>query len=127
MIHNLQLSLIRDTMEFEYRNIKAYSLINGRSPFLECLSALKPAARRRVQVRLDRAELGNLGDYRSLQDGVFEMRIHSLGGLRIYFGFDSLEIIVILCGGSKRTQGKDIKFAKKYWDDYLKRRYKNVH
>ena len=114
-------------MEFEYRNIKAYSLINGRSPFLDWLSALKPAARRIVQVRLDRAELGNLGDYKSLKDGLFEMRIHSLGGLRIYFGFDSFEIIVILCGGSKRTQRKDIKFAKKCWDDYLKRRYTNVH
>ncbi|MCL4152547.1 UNVERIFIED_CONTAM: hypothetical protein GTU68_017705, partial [Idotea baltica] len=52
-------------------------------------------AKIKIQVRLDRAESGNFGDYKSVKNGVYELRIHVLSGLRIYFGLDGKEIILL--------------------------------
>lgn len=62
--------------------------------------------------------LGNLGDYRSVGDGVFELRIKYGSGYRIYFGQIGLTIVLLLCGGDKSTQEKDIRLAKEYWGNY---------
>ncbi len=62
----------------------------------------------RIAARLRRAELGNLGDHKFLRDGVSEMRIDSGAGYRLYFARHGNVVIVLLCGGDKSTQGKDI-------------------
>ncbi|MCL4116821.1 UNVERIFIED_CONTAM: hypothetical protein GTU68_022237, partial [Idotea baltica] len=63
---------------------------------------------------------GNWGDYKFLKNtqGVCELRIHTKGGLRIYFGLDNKTLIILLLGGNKTSQDEDIKKAKKYWKIY---------
>ena len=66
---------------------------------------------RRVQVRIDRAENGNFGDCEPVGEGVSEMRIHYGPGYRVYFVQRGIEIVILLAGGNKSTQSKDIKTA----------------
>lgn len=68
-------------------------------------------AARRIQVRIDRAELGNFGDHKSVGEGVLEMRVHHGPGFRVYFTLRGLEIVILLAGGDKSTQTKDIQTA----------------
>ena len=69
--------------------------------------------RARIQARIDRAELGNLGDAKPVGEGVVEMRIHVGPGYRVYLTQQGVEIIVLLAGGDKGSQAKDIKAAVK--------------
>ena len=71
---------------------------------------------------MDRAARGNFGDYRDLHSRVFELRDDFGPGYRIYFGIDGDEIIVLLAGGDKRSQSRDILKAKEFWTDYLWRK-----
>ncbi|WP_066412293.1 type II toxin-antitoxin system RelE/ParE family toxin [Bordetella ansorpii] len=68
-------------------------------------------AMHRIQVRIDRAEEGNFGDCEPVGEGVSEMRIHYGPGYRVYFTRRGSEIVILLAGGDKSTQSKDIKTA----------------
>ncbi len=70
-----------------------------------------------ILTRLDRVEAGNFGDCSPVGTGVHELRIDLGPGWRVYFGVDG-EFIILLGGGKKRTQSRDIKTAKKYWEEY---------
>lgn len=65
----------------------------------------------RIQARIDRAEDGNFGDCSALGEGVSEMRIHCGPGYRVYFVQRDRELVILLAGGTKSTQSKDIKTA----------------
>lgn len=65
----------------------------------------------RIQMRIDRAEHGNFGDVKPIAEGVSEMRIDFGPGYRVYFTQRGLEIVILLAGGNKTTQAKDIKTA----------------
>jgi len=67
----------------------------------------------RIQARIDMAEEGNFGDCEPVGEGVSEMRIHAGAGYRVYFKRVGVEIYLLLCGGDKSTQPKDIKTALK--------------
>jgi putative addiction module killer protein len=69
-------------------------------------------ARAKILVRLDRLKLGNPGDVEPVGDGISEMRIHYGPGYRVYFKRRGEEVIIILAGGSKSTQDRDIAQAK---------------
>lgn len=72
----------------------------------------------RVVSRLERVEEGNLGEHRSVGGGVSELVINFGPGYRVYYGLDGTHIVILLAGGSKATQQKDIDAAKKYWEQY---------
>ncbi len=63
--------------------------------------------------RIERMGCGYFGDYKSIGDKVFELRITKGAGYRVYYCFDGVEIIILLCGGDKSTQQRDINLAKK--------------
>ncbi len=67
----------------------------------------------RIQARIDRAELGNFGDCEPVGEGVSEMRIHTGPGYRVYLTRRGLDLVILLAGGDKSTQAKDIKAALK--------------
>jgi len=66
---------------------------------------------RRIQARIDRAEDGNFGDCAPVGEGVSEMRIHYGPGYRVYFTQRGMEVVILLAGGNKATQSKDIQAA----------------
>ena len=74
----------------------------------------------RIQARILRIESGNLGDHKSVGGGVGELRIDFGPGYRVYFGKDGATLILLLIGGDKGSQGKDIKRARALWSEYLK-------
>lgn len=68
-------------------------------------------ARARIIGRLDRVVLGNLGDHRSIGEGVFELKIDYGPGYRVYFARRANTVVILLCGGDKSTQDRDIRKA----------------
>lgn len=101
------------------RTILIYENTSGRSPFSDWLLALKDAKGRAVvRARLNRVELGNFGDCKAVGDGVFELRVAFGPGYRVYFGKHGELVVVLLCGGDKGTQGRDIAKAKQLWKEY---------
>jgi putative addiction module killer protein len=87
----------------------------ARSPFGAWLDGLDPSAAAKVHGALDRMRLGNLGDHKAVGGGVWERRIDWGPGLRIYFGRKGAEIVVLLGGGDKKTQSRDIIRAREVW------------
>lgn len=69
-------------------------------------------------MRIDRAKLENLGDHKLIDDGLFEFRVDTGAGYRIYFGRVSPNAIVLLYGGDKSTQSRDIEKAQQHWIEY---------
>jgi putative addiction module killer protein len=107
-----------NSMQAKPRQIKNFQLPNGKEPFKEWLFTLKDIyGKGRIIDRLERIELGNLGKTRSAGE-VHELKIDVGPGYRVYFGFDGPVLVILLCGGDKGTQKKDILTAEKYWADY---------
>jgi len=107
-------------------SLREYLTKNGRNPFNDWLKGLRDIqARARVRTRLNRASLGNLGDYASIGGGVFELRIFHGPGYRVYYSLEGDTVMLLLFGGTKGTQQKDIKVAKAYLADYRKRKSGN--
>lgn len=93
---------------------------------MEWFDSLKDeVVRNRVRERLARVRLGNLGDSASVGQGVFEFRFHFGPGYRIYYGLEGSVVVLLLCGGHKRTQKADIRKAQGYWEDYRRRTHES--
>lgn len=109
-------------MEAQPKEIRRYITLDGRIPFVEWIDSLRDSkARAKIKLRLDRVEQGNLGDYRAVGEGVCELKIDYCPGYRIYFGQVGTTIVLLLCGGNKSTQPRDIRKAQEYWKDYEER------
>jgi putative addiction module killer protein len=102
-------------VETPYR-LEYYLDDNGKAPFLEWLYALRDKmAVYRIRARLDRVELGNFGTAKPLGDGVSELKIDHGPGYRVYYAMNGKTVVLLLIGGDKTTQQKDIETAKAYW------------
>ena len=99
-----------------------YLAADGASPFGTWFDGLDSQAAARVVVAVTRMGAGNFGDHKSVGGGVFEHRIDFGPGYRLYFGRDGDTLVILLAGGSKRRQQRDIAAAKEYWLDYRARR-----
>ena len=104
------------------KDIQIYKTDNGVAPFFVWMNDIKNnLVISKVLTRIDRVSIGHYGDYKSVGNGVLELRIHYSPGYRIYFAEYENDIVILLLGGSKNSQTKDIKKAKKYWKDFIVR------
>jgi putative addiction module killer protein len=103
--------------------VREYRTADGKNPFREWLRSLTKAVGARIQLRVQRFEVGNLGDHKSVGEGVWEARVMFGPGYRIYFGKDGNSIVVLLAGGDKRSQAEDIARARGFWRDYLEAKH----
>jgi putative addiction module killer protein len=106
--------------------IEYYLTETGEKPFRIWLEGLKDTtARNKIRIRLDRVRLGNLGNNRSVGEGVFELKVECGPGYRLYYAIEKKTVVLLLLGGEKSSQSRDIALAKMYWQDQ-KRRKKNA-
>lgn len=105
----------------ETTEVLIYQTANFKRPFSDWRSGLDSQTRAVVDGRIGRVGAGLLGDCKSVGDGVLEMRIHVGPGFRVYFGLIGTTVVLLLCGGNKASQDKDIKLAKKYLNDFKAR------
>ena len=97
----------------------------GKSPFSAWHDHLDARAAAKVTTALYRLEQGNFSNTKGISGGIFDYKIDFGPGYRIYFGKDGERIVIILGGGTKRRQQKDINAAKAYWQDYKARKRKS--
>jgi putative addiction module killer protein len=102
--------------------IRHYLTASGRDLFQSWLDDLRDIrARVAIQRRIDRLAAGNFGDHKFCRDGISELRIDVGAGYRVYYAKVGQTVMLIVCGGDKRTQTADIERAVKYWADYQRR------
>ena len=102
--------------------VQTYLSPYGQDPYTQWLAALADRqARARVLVRVGRMAAGNFGDCKPVADGVWELRIDVGPGYRVYYGLAGQRLVLLLCGGDKRTQDSDIARAVGYWQDWQRR------
>jgi putative addiction module killer protein len=102
--------------------IVEYLDADGRSPFANWFDDLNAQAAAKVTIALARIEQGNLSNAKSVGAGVLEFRIDFGPGYRLYFGREGDTFIILLAGGTKSRQQKDIAVAQARWADYKRRR-----
>ena len=94
---------------------------SGDSPFRFWLSSLRDKLLvERISLRMFRIGEGNFGDHKYLQNGVWELRMTFGGGIRIYYGIHGNEVVLLLNGGDKSSQQRDIKKQVKLWQNFIK-------
>ena len=102
--------------------LRYYQTPTGEQPFVDWLRDLKDRqARARIEARIARVAVGSFGDTEPVGEGVLELRIDWGPGYRAYFARLGQVVVLLLCGGDKRTQQKDIDRAKEYFADYKAR------
>lgn len=102
--------------------IRHYLTVSGRDPYQQWLDKLMDLKGRvAIQRRIDRLTEENFGDHKFCQDGVWELRVDFGPGYRVYYTLEGKTIVLLLCGGSKRTQSAGVKEAVRYWRDYQRR------
>jgi putative addiction module killer protein len=102
--------------------LRYYLTRDSKSPFEEWFYSLDAQAAAKVTKALVRLEQGNLSNAKSVGEGVLEYRIDWGPGYRVYFGRDGDVLVILLTGGTKKRQQRDIDTAHAMWTDYKKRR-----
>ena len=94
----------------------------GRSPYAEWFNSLSAQAAARVAIAVTRMAQGNLSNVKGVGSGVFEYRLDFGSGYRIYLGKDGERLVILLGGGTKKRQQRDIDSAIERWQDYKERK-----
>ena len=108
--------MIINTLEILY-----YWTSDRKCPYKEWFDSLEASLQQIIDARLNRVKLGLLGETNSISRSIFELKFRVGPGYRIYFGKQGRQLIILLCGGDKGSQKRDIKKAVQYWEDYLRR------
>ena len=96
--------------------------VEHKDLYIDWLKKLRDSqAKVAVIRRVARMELGNFGDHKFCRDGVLELRIDTGPGYRVYYALSGQRVVLLLCGGDKRTQDADISRAAAYWQDWQRR------
>ena len=104
------------------KTVLVYQTKDGQAPFNGWIDKIKDIlAKARIRTQINRLRLGLLGDAKSVGNGVHELRIDTGKGYRVYFANHGQNIVILLYGGNKKTQDKDIRLSKEYWNDYKTR------
>lgn len=102
--------------------IRHYLAENEKDVYLDWLKKLRDTtAKIAIDRRVNRIEQGNFGDHKFCRDGVWELRIDAGAGYRVYYAIAGKEIVLLLCGGDKRTQDADMARACEHWRDWQRR------
>ena len=102
--------------------VRRYQRVDGAVPLTDWLADLRDArARAKLEIRFRRVSLGIFGDIKPVGKGVLELREDVGPGYRVYIGRHGAAMVILLCGGDKRSQDADIKRAKEYWLDWKRR------
>jgi putative addiction module killer protein len=105
------------------REVRLYRTPEGRVPYREWIEGIRDfTTQARIERQIDRMRQGNLGDHKPVGDGVFELRLVWGPGYRVYFAEEGPHLVLLLGGGSKRTQAKDVERAKSYWHAYQQKK-----
>ena len=99
-----------------------YITPEGKTPFKDWFKKLDNRAKAHITLALTKVELGNFSNTKGVGSGVHECKIHFGPGYRAYFGKDGEKIVILLHGGSKKKQQKDIETAQELWKEYKKRK-----
>lgn len=91
----------------------------GNQPYVDWLDSLDWKTQERILQRVGRLSRGQFGDFKSIDKGLYELRLFFGPGYRVYFGEYNGRRIIILAGGDKSTQKQDIRLAKESWQIYL--------
>lgn len=102
--------------------IRHYMTSDKKDVYVDWLRTLRDTtARIAIDRRASCIELGNFGDPKFRRDGVWELRIDVGPGYRVYYALTGRELVLLMCGGHKRTQSTDIERACEYWKDWQRR------
>jgi putative addiction module killer protein len=102
--------------------IRHYLTSDDKDIFISWFKKIKDIkAQVAISRRINRLELGNFGDNQYCRNSIWELRIDVGAGYRVYYVMNDKKIILLLCGGNKKTQDKDIELACKYWEDWQNR------
>ena len=104
--------------------LRYYLTEGGKSPFESWFASLDATARAKVTVALARLEQGNTSSLKGMGEGVMESRIDFGPGYRVYLGRDGDTLVILLSGGTKKRQQRDIEAAHAMWTDYRRRKPK---
>lgn len=106
--------------------LKKYQFASGKIPFDDWLAEVSPVFRARIYANLARVEVGNWGNVKPIQGAnakdLYELRMFFGPGFRAYFGKDGCQLVMLLCGGDKKSQRRDISEAKRLWKEYIARK-----
>jgi putative addiction module killer protein len=109
-------------LPYDVLDVREYLEESGKSPFGAWFRTLNSAAAAKVTVAITRISQGNLSNAKSVGSGVLEFRIDFGPGYRLYFGRDGDVLVILLAGGTKKRQQRDIEASKVRWADYWRRR-----
>lgn len=109
------MSAVEYTINMEQRIVKIAQVGENRAPFIEWMNSLDKVTKARIQSRLTRLLENNFGDHKKLDSEISELRLKFGSGYRIYYTEVDNVIVLLITGGDKSTQSKDIQKAKTYF------------